>query len=223
MTGSRLVIPLSAGTLLLVTLLLTGCGGPGGTAPTPGQDGDEPPDPPGAAEELSLPVDLYFPAPGGRLGVETREIPREPTPREQVRAVVEAVLAGPGAGAATGEPGPAPDTPAAATSSLVRPLPEDVILDGVYLGADGTAFLDLRTPEPREPPPMGSTEERQIVYSLVNSVALNMPQVRRVAILWNGRQRTTLGGHLDLSQPLAPSRELMGRRTRQATPARGTG
>jgi hypothetical protein len=40
----------------------------------------------------------------------------------------------------------------------------------------------------------------------VDSVALNVPQASRVALLWNGAQRETFSGHLDLSRPLIPDR-----------------
>lgn len=144
-------------------------------------------------EILSLPVDLYFPAAGGRLAVESRELPPADEPVDKIRAVVEAVLGGP-----RGESG-----------GLPPPLPDDVVLDGVYLGPGGVAYLDLRTPEPREPPAVGSKEEMQILYSLVNSVALNVAEARRVVVLWNGRQRPTFAGHLDTAGPLAPNTELV--------------
>jgi hypothetical protein len=47
------------------------------------------------------------------------------------------------------------------------------------------------------------------VYSLVNSVALNVPAARRVALLWNGTQRQSFAGHLDTSRPLAPDPSLV--------------
>lgn len=171
---------------------LAGCGGDRGAAPqgeAVPQESAELPD----GEILLLPVDLYFPATGGRLAVESRELPPTDEPKEKVRAVVEAVLAG----------------PRAAASGLVRPLPEDVVLDGVYLAPGGVAYLDLRTPEPREPPAVGSREEMQILFSLVNSVALNVAEARRVVVLWNGRQRPTFAGHLDTSVPLAPDTDLV--------------
>lgn len=144
-------------------------------------------------EILNLPVDLYFPTEDGGLVAEPRELPPQAQPIERIRAVVEAVLAG----------------PRAEDRRMVPPLPEDVALEGVYLGPDGVAFLDLRTPEPREPPPMGSREEMQVVYSLVNSVVLNVAEARRVVVLWNGRQRSTFAGHLDTSSPLGPDTDLV--------------
>jgi hypothetical protein len=51
--------------------------------------------------------------------------------------------------------------------------------------------------------------EMQTVYSLVNSIAGNVPQVTQVALLWNGSQRLSFSGHLDTSRPLAPNQVLV--------------
>lgn len=140
---------------------------------------------------LTLPVDLYFPSVDGSLRPESRELDVRGGPREQVRAVLEALLAGP------------------LESGLVPLFDMPVELAEVFLGADGTAYVDLGSPELSEPPPAGSRLEMQIVYSLVNSVTLNVPEARRVVLLWNGRQRETLCGHLDTSRPLPPNPELV--------------
>jgi hypothetical protein len=199
----------------------------------------------GAAASERLAFDLYFPASGGGLHAERRELQVSQAPKDRIRKVLEAVLAGPAAAAppaaapaasskpagpaaagkeagpaAAGKaPGPAapeaaaPAAPAApaetSASGLVRPFPPEVKLGGVELSADGTAFIDLRWPNHDDPPESGSTEEIQRVYSLVDSVALNVPQVTRVVLLWNGTQRITFSGHLDTSRPLLPDRTLL--------------
>lgn len=145
--------------------------------------------------------DLYFPSSGGGLRAERRELKVTDAPKDRIRKVVEALLAGP-----AGHAGP----PAAATASgLVRPLPPEVKLGDVQLGADGTAFVDLRWPEHEDPPESGSTEEIQRIYSLVNTVAFNVPQATRIVLLWNGTQRLTFSGHIDTSRPLLPDRTLL--------------
>lgn len=180
------------GIVLLVVLLVRGCGGdgrpagPGETAESTGAVPEE--------GELRLPMDLYFPDARGRLEAVPRELAVPDDPTEQVRAVVAALLAGPPPG-----------------SGLARPLPSGVELAGVYLTPDGTAYLDLSTREGEAALPMGSREEMQIVYSLVDSVALNISEVRRVVLLRNGRQRETFAGHLDTTRPLAPNTDLVAR------------
>lgn len=138
-------------------------------------------------------ADVYFPTTSGFLGVERRAMDLTGEPEDQVRLLVEALLAGP------------------TQTGHERPFSEGVTLAGVYVADDGTAFVDLASEEALEPPSTGSMHEMQIVYSLVNTVTLNVPGVERVALLWNGRQRETFAGHLDTSVPLAPQTELVSR------------
>jgi spore germination protein GerM len=155
------------------------------------------------------PFDLYFPASGGGLRAERRELAVSEDPKDRIRKVLEAVLAGPTAPPASGGAGAAKPVPGGAAAELVRPFPAEVKLGGVQLSADGIAYLDLRWNDHEDPPESGSTEEIQRVYSLVDSAALNVPEVSRVVLLWNGTQRLTFSGHLDISRPLVPDRTLL--------------
>ena len=166
----------------------------------------------GAATERHA-FDLYFPASGGGLRSERRELQVSEAPKDRIRKVLEALLSGPAAApAAAPRPsstGAAAAAPGESPAGLVRPFPPEVKLGSVELSADGTAFVDLRWPDREDPPESGSTEEIQRVYSLVDSLALNVPQVNRVVLLWNGTQRITFSGHLDTSRPLLPDRTLL--------------
>jgi spore germination protein GerM len=143
-----------------------------------------------AGEQVGF--NLYFPSESGELKPEPRELKVTEAPKDRIRKIVQALLEGPkGAG-------------------LARPFPEGVTLGSVQLGKDGTAYVDLRSQNHPDPPPSGSMEEIQRVYSLVDSIALNVPQANRVVLLWNGSQRETFSGHLDLSRPLTPDRSLTG-------------
>jgi hypothetical protein len=135
-------------------------------------------------------VELYFPADEG-LRTEKRELAVTAAPKDRIRKIVAALLAGPVSGGAA------------------RPFPEGVMLGGVQLAEDGTAYLDLRWDGHPDPPSSGSTEELQRVYSLVDSLSGNIPDVRQVVLLWNGVQRETFAGHLDTSRPLLPNRTLV--------------
>jgi hypothetical protein len=135
-------------------------------------------------------VELFFPA-GEGLRSEKRDLDVTAAPKDRIRKIVGALFAGPVSGGA------------------VRPFPEGVILGGVQLGEDGTAYLDLLWDGHDSPPASGSTEEMQRIYSLVDSVAANVPQVKRVVLLWNGTQRDTFAGHIDTSRPLPPDRTLV--------------
>jgi sporulation and spore germination protein len=185
-----------------------------------------------AAPTENRTFDLYFPSNGGGLQAERRQLAVTEDPKNRIRAVVEALLAGPAgtplasppaakapakpAGAPVSQlglvkPGPASGGPSGPTEApaRVRPLPPEVKLGGVELSADGVAYLDLRWAEHEDPPESGSTEEIQRVYSIIDTVALNVPQVNRVVLLWNGTQRLTFSGHLDTSRPLEPDRTLL--------------
>jgi hypothetical protein len=149
---------------------------------------------PEAAVPKGEPVsfNLYFPADGGDLRPEARALQVSADPKDRIRKVIEALLAGPKG------------------SGLARPFPEGVALGAVLLSPDGTAYVDLHWQDHPDPPAGGSTEEMQRIYSLVDSIALNVPQAPRVVLLWNGVQRETFSGHLDLTGPLVPDRETAG-------------
>ena len=148
----------------------------------------------GSAEEAAGPVEpvqfvLYFPADGGRLAGERRELQVTESPRDRTRKIVQGLLAGPKA------------------QNLYPPFPQGVRLGSVLL-VDDVVYLDLVWDGHPEPPSSGATEEIQRIYSVVDSICLNVPEVQRVAILWNGFQRLTFG-HLDLSRPMRPDRSLV--------------
>ena len=134
---------------------------------------------------------VYFAADGGLLRGEPRELDVTEAPKDRIRKILTALLAGPQ------QPG------------LYRLFPPEVTLGSVQLGQDGNAYVDLRWPEQPDPPASGSTEEMQRVYAIVNSIVLNVPQASHVAILWNGTQRESFAGHLDTSRPLPPDRTLL--------------
>jgi hypothetical protein len=49
------------------------------------------------------------------------------------------------------------------------------------------------------------------VYSIVNSLALNFPQIKRVQILIDGKPIESIAGHLSLKQPIPPKPDLIKR------------
>ncbi len=162
---------------LAAVLGLAGCGGEGDDAGAGGE---------GAGESRAASFDLYFPGEGGRLYAEERELEVTADPRDRARAVVLALLDGP------------------RNRTYFRPFPEDVGLLELYLAPDGTVFVDLGAEGQEMPPASGSMAEMTSVYSVVDSVVYNVPEARRVMLLWNGVQRESFAGHLDTSVPLEP-------------------
>ena len=93
-------------------------------------------------------------------------------------------------------------------SRLLPVLPPVTPLRDLFLEPDGTLYLDLGQELVRDLP-RGTASERLAVGSLVNTLAMNFPEVRRVRILVEGEEVKTLGGHLDLSYPLEPDLSLI--------------
>ncbi len=184
----RPAVWISITTLLLLALLIWLW--PGGTLPDP-DDPDAATDPVQLVQE-QRPVELFFPTAGTRLRTEARSITVRDRPEAEVRAIIEQLLLGP------------------ESTNLFRPLPQGIELVAVYLKG-GVAYLDLHRPETVPPLAVGSNQERQAVFSLVNSVVTNVPDVGSVVLLWEGRQWPTFAGHLDTSLPLTANMRLVTR------------
>jgi hypothetical protein len=56
----------------------------------------------------------------------------------------------------------------------------------------------------RENHPAGTLSELFTVYSVVNSISLNVPEIEAIKILIEGQEATTLAGHVDIRFPLQP-------------------
>jgi len=164
---------------------------------------------PGAGEEV-VSLELYFPGEDDALHVEKRDVPVAADPQEAIFIVATAVLDGP-------------------TSDELRPiLPDDVTIGSVDLDAFGTAFVGLESAAYAAPPIAGSNMEMLALYSLVNSVVLNVEGVDALVLLWNGQQLATLAGHIDTRNPVQPRTDLwpqsdrpgaaLGERRREAEP-----
>lgn len=138
------------------------------------------------AAEVPRVLTLYFPDGGDRLEVEQRRIPAGLAGPELARRVLAELLDGP------------------TEDGLFRPLPEGTRVDFVEPAEAGTLWVSLAPAEGERPPRYGSREEILAVYSLVNTLCANVPEVDRIAFLWNGVEPTTFAGHVDTRHPLAP-------------------
>lgn len=150
---------------------------------------------PGAAAEAPavprIQATLYFGSEDGRgLVPVEREIPLAEGLMGQARALVEAQIA------------------AAPPESLARTIPEGTELRGLYVSAKNEAFVDLNTAV-RDQHPGGSMNELFTVYTLVNAIITNLPDIERVQLLIDGREVDTLAGHVDLRRPLGKNEALI--------------
>jgi spore germination protein GerM len=147
---------------------------------------------------------LYYVADGGLnlVGVE-REVPFADATVEQAQRLVEAQLA-----------------PVAAP--LTQAIPEGTALRSVFLGEHGDAYVDLSA-EVSTKHTGGSLEELFTVYAIVNVLAVNLPAIKGVQILVDGREVETLAGHVDLRRPLAKNLSLLAPPTEGSTAAPPSG
>jgi len=86
-------------------------------------------------------------------------------------------------------------------------IPQGTRLLGVKI-RDKTAYLNINSAM-RDNHPGGTSLEMQTIYSIVNSITLNYPAIKRVKILIEGKTQKTLAGHIDISVPLGPYRDLI--------------
>ena len=145
------------------------------------------------ASEESGSLHLYFPGPGELLYEEERMMQPEMDPERLIFQLASEVLSGP--------------TDPALSAPFSRPLQ----VGSVDLSPEGLIFVDLLTEDGTPPLPRGSTEEMLALYSLVNSIVLNLAEAKAVVLLWNGRQLETLSGHIDTTHPVRPDPALIAR------------
>jgi spore germination protein GerM len=135
------------------------------------------------ADARKITATLYFVSEDGMslVGVQ-REVAFGETVLDQAKQIVTAQLAA----------GPAP---------LVSAIPPGTTLRAIYLTERGDAFVDLSATA-RTAHTGGALDELFTVYSIVNALTTNLPAVKRVQILIEGKEVDTLAGHVDLRHPL---------------------
>lgn len=129
-------------------------------------------------------VTLFFADPSGTgLRRETREIDPCDELSDCIEALIDELVNGP-------------------LGELGATLPGTFSLNSVAVSGD-VAVLDLEQGT-WAGLPGGSSTEMTAVYSIVDTIGLNFPQIRRVRFLLEGEPIATMKGHLDLREPLAP-------------------
>ncbi len=150
--------------------------------------------PPAAAAPAAGPrikATLFYASEDGQrlVGVE-QDVPLAEGTVAQARELVSALLS------------VQPEEPLAST------IPEGTVLRGVYVSDRQEVFVDLDETV-RSKHPGGSMQELLTVYSLVNTLLVNLPTVSEVQILIDGREVDTLAGHVDLRRPLRKNETLI--------------
>ena len=119
---------------------------------------------------------------------EKREIPQKGKVEEEAKALIVELMRGP-------------------KGKLIPTLPPHTKLLTLHLDPKGTAKVNFDKTIVQGHPG-GSSAEMMTVYSVVNSLAFNFPQIKRVQILVEGDVIKTIKGHLDLTEPIPPNRSL---------------
>ena len=200
-----LALAAAVGALLLVTrhgasssgrrrlrLFLRVTPAPAATTPVPGA-------PPATPGEI-VRVTLFFPREAdAKLRAEERDIGKPAGAGAYLKAlfVEDQVDDGQYRRQSVGQRGPK-------RPGLIGVLPPKIQLRNAFLLPEGLVVLDLAVDAGLA---FGSEEELTIVAALVDTVLQNVADTTRVRILVNGEPAETLGGHVDLTRPLAYLRE----------------
>jgi len=75
--------------------------------------------------------------------------------------------------------------------------PRGTKINSFFITDDGKAYIDLSL-EPGMMENMDTLSELLAIYSMVNSLTLNIPKIKMVKILIQGQDALTLAGHIDL-------------------------
>lgn len=135
-------------------------------------------------------VVLYFADPEEDLLVEERrEIPKRDDVEEEAEELIGALVRGP-------------------RGKLVPTLPPRVRLLGLQIDERGVARVNF-SKELSKDHPGGSSGEILTVYSIVNSLTRNFPQIKRVQLLIEGKRVETIAGHLSVVGPVQSNPELI--------------
>lgn len=119
------------------------------------------------------------------LMAEDRLLKSSETPEFFARSIIEALIKGPQQG-------------------LARTIPAETDLRAIYVAAGGVCFVDL-TSAVAEKHPGGIQSELMTIFSIVNTLVLNVSEIKAVKILINGNESLTLAGHIDLQTPIKPN------------------
>ena len=135
-------------------------------------------------------VQLYFSDSNERfLASEVRYIPKRKRINGKAEELVRALVEGP-------------------KTDLVKTFPEKTKFQSVKVAKNGTAYVSF-SKNLTELHPGGSTSEITTIYSLTNTLILNIPNIKRVKLLIDGKELKTIKGHIDTRHPFTLNRELL--------------
>jgi len=135
-------------------------------------------------------ITLYFPSyADGNLVAETRSLKLSSDNVKAIRQILLSLIEGSHQGHGS----------ALSPSTTIR---------AVFVTSDGTAIIDLSQEALADFQP-GIESESLALYSIVDSLCANIPQVKQVKFLVQGQEVQTLDGHIDLTGSFAPEPSLI--------------
>ncbi|HNZ11519.1 MAG: Sporulation and spore germination [Deltaproteobacteria bacterium ADurb.Bin151] len=134
-------------------------------------------------------AEIYFSDQQERfLVAEKRYIFEEGDPAQQAREVVKALLEG-------------------SKTGHVNTFPASVVLRDIKLDKDGLARVNFNASLTKSHPG-GSTAEMATIYSLTNTLTANIPDIKAVQILVEGKTLPSIKGHITTDRPFTPDPDL---------------
>ncbi|HJU42874.1 MAG TPA: GerMN domain-containing protein [Vicinamibacterales bacterium] len=179
--------------ILLFTGLSRVLSTPAPSTPVPSTDASTAPDAASAPAKAvpRIKATLFFASEDGmRLVPAQQDVALAEGVVAQARSIVEAQLA------------------AEAPPPLASTIPKGSTLRGIFISERNEAFVDL-DPAIKSAHPGGTLQELMTVYTIVNALMTNLPNLREVQLLIGGQEVDTLAGHVDLRRPLRKNEGLI--------------
>jgi spore germination protein GerM len=135
------------------------------------------------ANQRRINVKLYFASSNSTsLQAEDRFVPYRDNLHDQAFEVMKELVKGP-------------------SGELIPTIPQGTVARDLFITKDGVAYADFSAALSANHTG-GSLGEMNTVFSIVDTLTLNFPEIKRVQILIEDQAVETLNGHLDLSRPL---------------------
>jgi spore germination protein GerM len=154
--------------------LLAGPGRRGSSLETIGAGGNAAP-----GEDLSI---WFASRQEDALVSEKRRVPPSPTPFDRAKVSLQELIAGP-------------------KSDASRTVSAEVKIRELFIDNQGTAYIDF-SEALSQTHPGGPWAEMLTLRSIMQTLVANVPEIKRVQILIEGREVETLAGHIDIRRPL---------------------
>jgi hypothetical protein len=144
-----------------------------------------PPQPLYAPTDAPLAVKVFFPETSGDvlLTTEDQTIFKSTELANRARQILQKLQEGPH------------------SEALSPALPKDTKIDDLFISGQGIAFIDFSNAISTNHPG-GVMNEMATIYSIVDSLTYNLPEIKQVKILVGGVEKETLAGHCLLLLPL---------------------